>query len=190
MKAKQEENGFVNVSLTKLEVLELAQDLIKMALSDERVNVELIEGTGVMIPPSPVSRVVDIEGSNSSRLVFFNLVHQPKAEPAPVPVIEGQFPWTIQHLKHVLEHKWPADVDCWSKATAEIRDMSLWAREQRGLGERHATDFRGIHSPSGWNQAGVRSVVEHYSQMTTHQRIAFCERFKEWLLEWEALLSQ
>lgn len=188
MKVKQEENGFVNVSLTKLEVLELAQDLIKMALTDERVNVELIEGTGVMIPPPPVTRTVNIEGTNGYRLVFFNLVHPEK--PAAVPKTDSEFPWAPDYMAYVLRNKWKATATCWSEATGEVRDMCVTARHLMHIGEDSAVQFYNIRDPGRWNEVGIDFVVAQYRDMTEAQRLTFCNKHKEWLLEWEAQLPQ
>lgn len=186
MKVKQEENGFVNVSLTKLEVLELAQDLIKMALTDERVNVELIEGTGVNIPPPPVVRTIGIEGTTGFRLVFFNMVYpeKPKYEPGNT----SEFPWAPDYMAYLLRNQWKATATCWSQATGEVRDMCVTARHLMDIGEDCAVQFYNIRNPGRWNEVGINFVVAQYRDMTEAQRLAFCEKHKEWLLEWEAQL--
>lgn len=92
---------------------------------------------------------------------------------------------TAASLAQVLEATFPLDAACWSKATDEVRDMCRGARLLAGLSEGQAVDFRVINSPAEWNRQGIAGTVRFYELLDETKQQQFCERFEEWLVEWQ-----
>lgn len=91
---------------------------------------------------------------------------------------------TPEVLNKALLNQFPIDTVSWAVATDEVRDMSRAARELLLLDDSHAINFREIRSPSEWNQRGIESIVNWYTQMDDALRGAFCREFQHWLDEW------
>lgn len=92
---------------------------------------------------------------------------------------------TAASLAQVLEATFPLNASCWSKATNEVRDMCRGARILAGLSEGQAVDFREINSPAEWNRQGIAGTVRFYELLDEDKQQQFCERFEEWLVEWQ-----
>lgn len=92
---------------------------------------------------------------------------------------------TAASLAQVLEATFPLNAACWSKATDEVRDMCRGARILAGLSEGQAVDFREIGSPAEWNRQGIAGIVRFYKLLDEDKQQKFCERFEEWLIEWQ-----
>lgn len=82
-------------------------------------------------------------------------------------------------LHTYLTAEFPPDATCWSQATDEIRDMARWARNQLGLPESEAVNFRLAKLPSTWNSLGVTGVVALFTRMTPEQRSEYASLLRE-----------
>jgi hypothetical protein len=85
---------------------------------------------------------------------------------------------TPEALRAVMQAHYPPNASCWSQATDEVRDLCRYAREDLGLPEDQAVDFRVLKTPEAWNTIGVNGLVAFYRQMTTRQQEAFVENNK------------
>lgn len=88
---------------------------------------------------------------------------------------------TAEDLKTAILAKFPADATCWSQATDEVRDMSRWAREELGLDEDAATNFRAISTPARWNKVGAESAAKFFALMNARQRLNYLARIEGFL---------
>ncbi|CAN7596744.1 hypothetical protein [Bosea sp. LjRoot237] len=88
---------------------------------------------------------------------------------------------TAEELKAAILAKFPADATCWSQATDEVRDMSRWAREELGLDEDAALNFRALETPARWNLRGAESAAAFYAKMNERQRLSYLARIQDWL---------
>ncbi|WP_100961121.1 hypothetical protein [Bosea sp. FBZP-16] len=89
---------------------------------------------------------------------------------------------TADDLKAAILAKFPANATCWSQATDEVRDMSRWAREEIGLDEDAATNFRAIRTPDRWNAVGAESAARFFAQMSARQRLNYLARIEGFLV--------
>jgi hypothetical protein len=88
---------------------------------------------------------------------------------------------TAEDLKAAILAKFPANATCWSQATDEVRNMSRMAREELGLDEDAALNFRALTTPARWNLRGAESAAAFYAQMNAKQRRSYLANIEGWL---------